>query len=244
ETIRSSGEHLLTIINDILNFSKIESGKLELEEAPLDLARCVEEAIQLAAPAMRDKGVELTYMIQSGVPAAPVGDVGRLRQVLVNLIGNAIKFTPAGEVAVTVSSRPLEGSHHEVHFTVRDTGIGISAEQFNRLFKSFSQADTSTTRRYGGTGLGLVICQRLVELLGGRVWAESEAAQGSPSLSPTGAGAVAGAAPPRVATGALEGKRVLIVDDNRTNRRILRIQAERWGMRARDTGSPNEALEW
>jgi len=244
ETIRTSGEHLLTIINDILDFSKIESGKLELEEAPLDLAGCVEEAIQLAASAMRDKGVELTYLIESGVPSALVGDVGRLRQVLVNLIGNAIKFTPAGEIAVTVSSRPLEGSHHEVHFAVRDTGIGISAEQFDRLFKSFSQADTSTTRRYGGTGLGLVICQRLCELMGGRIWAESEAGQGSTFHFTIVAEAVAVAATTRVDTGSLEGKRVLIVDDNRTNRRILRIQAERWGMRARDTGSPNEALEW
>ena len=244
ETIRTSGEHLLTIINDILDFSKIESGKLELEEAPLELAGCVEEAIQLAAPAMRDKGVELTYLVESGVPAALVGDVGRLRQVLVNLISNAIKFTPAGEVAVTVSSRPLEGSHHEVHFAVRDTGIGISAEQFDRLFKSFSQADTSTTRRYGGTGLGLVICQRLCELMGGRIWAESEAGQGSTFHFTIVAEAVAVAATTRVDTGALEGKRVFIVDDNRTNRRILRIQAERWGMRARDTGSPNEALEW
>src|SRR5215470_14966459 len=244
ETIRTSGEHLLTVINDILDFSKIESGKLELEEAPLELAGCVEEAIQLAAPAMRDKGVELTYLVESGVPAALVGDVGRLRQVLVNLIGNAIKFTPAGEVAVTVSSRPLEGSHHEVRFTVRDTGIGISAEQFDRLFKSFSQANTSTTRQYGGTGLGLVICQRLCELMGGRIWAESEAGQGSTFHFTIVAEAVAVAATTRVDTGALEGKRVLIVDDNRTNRRILRIQAERWGMRARDTGSPNEALEW
>jgi signal transduction histidine kinase/DNA-binding response OmpR family regulator len=244
ETIRTSGEHLLTIINDILDFSKIESGKLELEEAPLDLAGCVEEAIQLAAPAMRDKGVELTYLIESGAPAALVGDVGRLRQVLVNLIGNALKFTPAGEVAVTVSSRPLEGSHHEVHFAVRDTGIGISGEQFDRLFKSFSQADASTTRRYGGTGLGLVICQRLCELMGGRIWAESEVGQGSTFHFTIVAEAVAVAATTRVDTSALEGKRVLIVDDNRTNRRILRIQAERWGMRARDTGSPNEALEW
>ena len=244
ETIRTSGEHLLTVINAILDFSKIESGKLELEEAPLDLAGCVEEAIQLAAPAMRDKGIELTYLIEGGVPAALVGDAGRLRQILVNLIGNAIKFTPAGEIAVTVSSRPLEGSNHEVHFAVRDTGIGISPEQFDRLFKSFSQADASTTRRYGGTGLGLVICRRLCELMGGRIWAESEAGQGSTFHFTIAAEAVAVAVTTRVDSGALEGKRVLIVDDNRTNRRILRIQAERWGMRARDTGSPTEALEW
>ena len=244
ETIRTGGEHLLTVINDILDFSKIESGKLELEQEPLDLADCVEEAIQLAAPAIKDRSVELTYLIDSGVPATIVGDAGRVRQVLVNLISNAIKFTPMGEIDVTVSSRPLEGAQHELHVAVRDTGIGISPDQFDRLFKSFSQADTSTTRRYGGTGLGLVICQRLCELMGGRIWAESEPERGSTFHFTIVAEAVAVAAPVRRDSGPLGGKRVLIVDDNRTNRHILRIQAERWGMHVRDTGSPGEALEW
>ena len=244
ETIRTSGEHLLTVINDILDFSKIESGKLELEEAPLDLAACVEEAIQLAASAMKNTGVELTYLIENDVPPALVGDAGRLRQVLVNLIGNAIKFTPAGEICVTVSSEPLTDARHEVHFAVRDTGVGIPADRFDRLFKSFSQADASTTRRYGGTGLGLVICQRLCELMGGRIWAESQPDQGSTFHFTIVAEPVTVAALARPDSRALGGKRVLIVDDNRTNRRILRIQAERWGMRARDTGSPGEAIEW
>jgi len=244
ETIRTSGEHLLTVINDILDFSKIESGKLELDEAPLDLAGCVEEAIQLAAPAIKDTGVELTYLIESTVPSTLVGDAGRLRQVLVNLVSNAIKFTPAGEIGVTVSSRPLADSRHEVHFAVRDTGIGISPGQFDRLFKSFSQADASTTRRYGGTGLGLVICRRLCELMGGRIWAESEAGRGSTFHFTIEAEAVTMVPLTRDDRGSLAGKRVLIVDDNRTNRHILKIQAERWGMRARDTGSPSEALEW
>jgi signal transduction histidine kinase/DNA-binding response OmpR family regulator len=244
ETIRMSGEHLLTVINDILDFSKIESGMLELDEAPLDLATCVEEAVQLTAPAIGDKSLELTYLIENGVPPALVGDAARLRQVLVNLLSNAIKFTPAGEVGVTVSSRPLEGSRHEVRFAVRDTGIGIAADRVDRLFRSFSQADASTTRRYGGTGLGLVICQRLCELMGGRIWAESRAGTGSTFSFTIEAEAVSLPMPAHADTGALGGKRVVIVDDNRTNRHVLRLQAERWGMRARDTGSPGEALEW
>ena len=244
ETIRTSGEHLQTVINDILDFSKIESGMLELDEAPLDLAGCVEEAVQLAAPAIKDKGVELTYLVESGVPPAVIGDAGRLRQVLVNLLGNAIKFTPAGEIALTVSSRPVDGSRHEVHFAVRDTGIGIPADRFHRLFRSFSQADASTTRRYGGTGLGLAICQRLCELMGGRIWAESEEGQGSTFHFTIAAKAVSLPAPALADNGELEGKRALIVDDNRTNRHVLKLQTERWGMRARDTGSPDEALQW
>ncbi len=244
ETIRMSGEHLLTVINDILDFSKIESGMLELEEAPLDLAGCVEEAVQLAAPAIKDKGVELTYLIEPGVPAAVVGDVGRLRQVLVNLLGNAIKFTPAGEIGLTVSAQPVGEARHEVHFAVRDTGIGIPGDRLDRLFKSFSQADASTTRRYGGTGLGLAICQRLCELMGGRIWVESEVGRGSTFHFTIVGEAVSLPASTRPDDGAFEGKRVLIVDDNRTNRHILKLLAERWGMRARDTGSPGEALEW
>jgi signal transduction histidine kinase/CheY-like chemotaxis protein len=244
ETIRMSGEHLLTVINDILDFSKIESGMLGLDDAPLDLAGCLEEAVQLVAPAIKDKPVELTYLIENEVPPGLVGDVGRLRQVLVNLLSNAIKFTPAGEIGVTVASRPIDGAHHEVHFAVRDTGIGIPADRFDRLFKSFSQADASTTRRYGGTGLGLAICQRLCELMGGRIWAESEAGRGSTFHFTITAEAVPLPAPTSADRGELEGKRVLIVDDNQTNRRILKLQTERWGMRARETGSPDEALEW
>ena len=135
ETIRSSGDHLLTLINDILDFSKIESGRLELEQAPFDLAACIEEAIALVAPKVREGSVELTYLVDGAVPATLVGDVARLRQILVNLIGNAVKFTPAaGEVGITVSARPLDAARHEVHFAVRDTGVGIPPERFDRLF--------------------------------------------------------------------------------------------------------------
>jgi signal transduction histidine kinase/CheY-like chemotaxis protein/HPt (histidine-containing phosphotransfer) domain-containing protein len=244
ETIRTSGDHLLTIINDILDFSKIESGKLELEQAPLDVAACVEEAIQLVASTAAEKSLELTYLVESTVPPTLVGDIGRLRQILVNLLSNAVKFTPAGEIVVTVSAVPLHGSRHEMHFTVRDSGIGIPADLFARLFKSFSQVDASTTRRYGGTGLGLAICRRLCELMGGRIWAESEVGQGSTFHFTVVAEAILGPTGRPGGYRELEGKRVLIVDDNRSNRRMLKLQAERWGLLARETGSPHEGLEW
>ena len=246
ETIRMSGQHLLTIIDQILDFSKIESGKLELEEAPFDLADCIEEGLQLVAPKVAGTDIELTYALDDAMPSLVVGDAARLRQVLVNLLANAIKFTPAGEVGVTVSARRLEGSRREVHFAVRDTGIGIPKDRFDRLFKVFSQVDVSTTRRYGGTGLGLAISKRLTELMGGRIWAESEPGKGSTfhftivadEVEALERAAVDGEQPE------LAGKRVLIVDDNASNRRLLKLQTERWGMRARDTNSPAVALEW
>ncbi len=246
ETIRLSGQHLLTIINEILDFSKIESGKLELEQAPFDLADCIEEALQLVAPKVAGTDIELTYALDDAVPRWVVGDAARLRQVLVNLLANAIKFTPAGEVGVTVSVRKLEGSRREVHFAVCDTGIGIPKDRFDRLFKVFSQVDVSTTRRYGGTGLGLAISKRLSELMGGRIWAESEPGKGSTfhftivadEVEALERAAADGEQPE------LAGKRVLIVDDNASNRLLLKLQTERWGMRARDTNSPAVALEW
>ncbi|MBA3585030.1 MAG: response regulator, partial [Gemmatimonadetes bacterium] len=246
ETIRLSGQHLLAIINDILDFSKIESGKLELEQAPFDLAACVEESLQLVAPKVSGANLELSYVMEQTAPRVIVGDVGRLRQILVNLLNNAIKFTPAGEVGVTVSSRRPSESHHEILFTVRDTGIGIPRDRFDRLFKMFSQVDVSTTRKYGGTGLGLAICKRLTELMGGRIWADSEPGKGTAFHFTILAEEVE--APSHPASGAdhekLRGRRALIVDDDRNNRLVLKLQMERWGMQARDTGSPTTALEW
>jgi CheY-like chemotaxis protein/HPt (histidine-containing phosphotransfer) domain-containing protein len=190
--------------------------------------------------------LELSYMIEEATPRLIVGDGARLRQILVNLLNNAIKFTPAGEVAVTVSSRELSDSQYEIQFTVRDTGIGIPADRFDRLFKMFSQVDASTTRRYGGTGLGLAICKRLAELMGGRIWAESEPGKGTAFHFTILAEEVE--APSQRASAAdhqnLRGRRALIVDDNRNNRLVLKIQMERWGMQARDTSSPITALEW
>jgi CheY-like chemotaxis protein/HPt (histidine-containing phosphotransfer) domain-containing protein len=198
------------------------------------------------APKVTGTDIELTYTLDDAMPRLVVGDAARLRQVLVNLLANAIKFTPAGEVGVTVSARRLEGSRREVHFAVCDTGIGIPKDRFDRLFKVFSQVDVSTTRRYGGTGLGLAISKRLSELMGGRIWAESEPGKGSTfhftivadEVEALERAAADGEQPE------LAGKRVLIVDDNASNRLLLKFQTERWGMRARDTSSPAMALEW
>jgi signal transduction histidine kinase/CheY-like chemotaxis protein len=246
ETIRTSGDHLLDIINDILDFSKIESGKLELEQVPFDLVHCLEASLQLVAPKVLERNLELTSVVEDTTPATLVGDAGRVRQILVNLLSNAVKFTPAGEIGVTVAARRLEGTRHEIHFTVRDTGVGIPNDRFDRLFKSFSQVDASTTRRYGGTGLGLAICKRLSEEMGGRIWVESEVGKGSAFHFTILAEAVDVPKDVERASGApeLAGRRVLIVDDNRTNRRILRLQTEKWGMVARETDSAIEALEW
>ena len=246
ETIRASGDHLLGIIDDILDFSKIESGKLDLEQAPFGPVVCVEESLQLVAPKAQEKRLELTCLVEDTVPARLVGDAARVRQILVNLLSNAVKFTPAGEVDVTVSATPLGEQRHEIHFAVRDTGIGIAPDRFDRLFQSFSQVDASTTRRYGGTGLGLAISKRLAELMGGRIWAESDVGKGSTFHFTI----VAESAPPPADVpspddaSVLAGKRVLIVDDNRTNRRILQLQVEKWGLWARETESPAQALEW
>jgi signal transduction histidine kinase/DNA-binding response OmpR family regulator len=246
ETIRMSSQHLLTIINDILDFSKIESGKLELEEAPFDLAECVEESLQLVAPKATGANLELTYWMDETTPKLIVGDVGRLRQILVNLLTNAIKFTPAGEIRVAVSTRRMDGLRREIQFSIRDTGIGIPRDRFDRLFQMFSQVDASTTRRYGGTGLGLAICKRLAELMGGRIWADSEPEKGSTFHFTIVVDEVEAPADPRHQgeQPELKGKRVLIVDDNRNNRLVLKLQMQRWGMLARETSSPTVALGW
>ena len=246
ETIRKSGDHLMTVIDDILDFSKIESGKLDLEEEPCALAACLEESLQLVAARARDNGLELTCFVEPTVPGALLTDAGRLRQILVNLLGNAVKFTDAGEVALTVAASARQDGRWEIHFAVRDTGVGIPADRLDRLFKSFSQVDASTTRRYGGTGLGLAICKRLCELMGGRIWVESDPGKGSTFHFTIAAAATDAppASPPAAPGIELAGKRVLIVDDNATNRRMLKLQLERWGIFSRETESPAQALEW
>jgi PAS domain S-box-containing protein len=265
ETIRASGDALLAIINDILDFSKIEARRMELESQPFDLRECVESALDLVAPGAAEKGLNLGCVVEKDVPAAIVGDVTRLRQILVNLLSNAVKFTEKGEVVVTVegTGQPavtLNGRGEvtaplrELHFAVRDTGIGVPAELMGRLFQSFSQVDASTTRRFGGTGLGLAISHHLTGLMGGTMWAESPAA--SPSQE-GGPGSVfhftIRAEVVRVPTehtypqgtqSRLEGMHVLIVDDNPTNRRILSLQTQAWGMHPHPTDSPLEALAW
>jgi signal transduction histidine kinase/DNA-binding response OmpR family regulator len=233
DTIRHSGDALLTIINDILDFSKIEAGRLDIEEMPFDLRDCVEAALDLIAPRASEKGIDLIGHIDPNTPQALVGDVTRLRQVLVNLLSNATKFTDRGEVFLSVeSSSPPEGEPCELKFCVRDTGIGIPAERMDRLFKRFSQVDASTTRRHGGTGLGLAISKRLAEMMDGRMWAESEEGKGS-AFYFTVRAACAPGRPRRDLAGPdpdLKGRRVLIVDDNETNRRILGHQVGTWGM--------------
>jgi CheY-like chemotaxis protein len=179
EIIRTSGEALLVVINDILDFSKIESGKVEIERAPFALAAVIEESLEMVSPLARKQGLALSHTVAPGTPAALMGDLARTRQVLVNLLGNAIKFTPAGEVRVALSARPLPENRFAVHFAVADTGIGIQRESLDRLFVAFHQLDGTLARRHGGTGLGLAISKRLTELMGGEIWAESTVGEGS-----------------------------------------------------------------
>ncbi|WP_438479047.1 CHASE domain-containing protein [Oleiharenicola lentus] len=244
ETIRHSGESLLTIINDILDFSKIESGRFELDHTEFSLNDCLEGALDLLSSAAAKKKIDLLYEIADGTPALVQGDATRLRQVLVNLIGNAVKFTDKGEVLVSVKALAWHPTGVDLHFAVRDSGIGISAENMERLFKPFSQVDASTTRRFGGTGLGLAICRRLVEMMGGRISVESEVGRGSTfgftlRLQEIG---TSGSIPPS-ARQSFQGRRVLFVDDNAVSRRILRDLAVAWGLEAVFVNSGQAALE-
>ncbi|MEG4960192.1 MULTISPECIES: response regulator [unclassified Microcoleus] len=311
ETIRSSGDALLTLINDILDFSKIESGKLDLEEHPFDIRTCIEESLDLVAAKAAQKKLEVGYLIDRAVPATAIGDSTRLRQILINLLSNAVKFTEAGEVVVSVTAKKISvpaanakeppaingepltiNQAYEIQFAVKDTGIGIPSDRMDRLFKSFSQVDSSTSRQYGGTGLGLAISKRLAEMMGGRMWVESMGSlAGNPpadfrsavfdlgwgesceiaekycysksvlSNKPIGQNTTSvgstfyfstivsgcnSSLPVNLSNSQpeLAGKRVLIVDDNATNRRILTLQAQSWGMVARASASARLALDW
>ncbi|MGA9040113.1 MAG: response regulator [Terriglobales bacterium] len=231
--VKSSGESLLSVINDILDFSKVESGKLDLEAIEFNLPSCIGETVKSLALRAHQKGLELAYDIASEVPSDLIGDPGRLRQILLNLAGNAIKFTEHGEVLVEISSSPQADGRVELHFKVKDTGIGIPAEKHELLFHPFTQADSSTTRKYGGTGLGLAISVRLVGLMGGKMWLESEEGKGSTfhftaRFAPSTSKAVR---PSAALESELRGVPMLIVDDNETNRQILNGMAKGWGMR-------------
>ncbi len=244
ETVRASGDALLTIINDILDFSKIESGRLELEQVEFGLRECVEGALDLLAPRFTEKGVDLLYEIGDAVPGVVRGDPTRLRQILVNLLGNAVKFTERGEVVLSLRATPRPDGQTELQLSVRDTGIGIPEEGMARLFQSFSQVDASTTRRFGGTGLGLVISKRLTELMGGRMWVESKVGEGSTFfftviVEPVGSRPRPWLAPTQAQ---LTGRSLLVVDDNATNRRILTELAKGWGMEVQAAVSGAEAL--
>jgi CheY-like chemotaxis protein len=243
-TIRSSGDHLLTIINDILDFSKIEAGKVGVERAPFAIRRCVEDSLAIVAEKASLKALDLAYLMDESVPEWIVGDAGRVRQILVNLLSNAVKFTERGEVVVELTARLADGVH-EVSFAVRDTGIGILAATAKNLFQPFTQADASTTRVYGGTGLGLAISKNLCERMGGTITLESHPGRGSTFTAVIRGEAVEQPTGAELADGPLlAGLRVLIVDDNATNRRILLWHARKWGMVSRATAWPTEALGW
>jgi signal transduction histidine kinase/DNA-binding response OmpR family regulator len=229
ETIRSSGDGLLDVITDILDFSKIESGQFELESAEFDVRQGVEDVLDLFACACESKGVALGFHCDADVPGVVQGDAARLRQILINLVGNAVKFTERGGIAVGLGATLESGAWH-LHFEVEDTGIGIPADRLDRLFKSFSQVDSSTTRRYGGTGLGLVICLRLIEMMRGHIDVTSEPGQGSRFTFDIVVGAVTSRPDVRATREDVAGRSVLIVDDNLVTRRILGRQMSTWGL--------------
>jgi two-component system, sensor histidine kinase and response regulator len=245
ETVKLSADALLNVINDILDFSKIEAGKVDLEEMDFDLRECIEGTLKTLALRADEKGLELLCDVSPQIPEMVMGDSGRLRQILLNLIGNALKFTSTGEIALKVQLDLIEDTTSTLHFIVSDTGIGIAADKLQSIFNSFSQADTSTTREFGGTGLGLTISRRLVEMMGGKIWVESETGVGSQFHFCVQFGAAkiqSSRTSSSPAAAHLRGAKVLIVDDNRTNRRILEGLLKHWEMNATAVSSGDEAL--
>jgi GAF domain-containing protein/CheY-like chemotaxis protein len=244
-TIANSGEALLSIINDILDFSKIEAGRMELERAPFDLRACIESVVDLVGPLATRKGLEVAYEIEPGTPETAVGDASRLRQILLNLLNNAVKFTETGEIVVSAAASPAERSGSiGYHLTVRDTGIGIPPGRIDRLFESFTQVDASTSRRYGGTGLGLAISRRLAELMGGTLWATSAGVSGQGSTFHVTVKAGASEMTPTALRrdGSFADRRALVVDDNETNRRLMTALLGAWGIQSVLAAGAEEAL--
>lgn len=245
-TIRNSGDGLLEIINNILDFSKIEAGRLELETIPFSIRECVEDALDLVSASVFEKGLELAYLIDEDVPELLMGDVTRLRQILVNLLGNAVKFTSQGEIFLSVTRLEDKNQQLELRFAVIDSGIGIPLERLDRLFQSFSQVDSSTTRQYGGTGLGLAISKKLTEAMGGTMWVDSQPGEGSTfSFTLVAQSVVSEDLEEETAvslTKSLAGKRVLVVDDNPVNRLILKHYLVGWQIESHLVESGAEAL--
>ena len=243
ETIKGSADALLLLINDLLDISKIEAKKMVLEKAPFNLSATLEDSIRVLAPRAHQRGLELTAHVNGKIPEILVGDCARLRQIVLNLIGNSIKFTEKGEIAVCVEPESLDEDTVRLHFTVKDTGIGIPADKQALIFEAFAQADSSTTRRFGGTGLGLAICSQLVELMQGKIWVESELGKGSTfhfvaEFGRADASARSMMGPARM----LSRLPVLVVDDNQTNRRILQEMLTRWNMRPVTADSATAAM--
>ena len=245
-TIRMGGESTLEIINEVLSFSRLESGAIELEQAPVSLNACIEEALAVVATQASWKKIELASFVDERVPSLILGDTARLIQVLTHVVSNAVKFTHAGGVAVTVESEPVEGAPHQVHFQIRDTGIGIAEHDLADLFKPFHQADTSATRKYGGTGLGLAICKKLIEAMGGQIWVESTLGQGSTFhfTLPVQPVAVHKADVRGGDTSGLAGKRVLLADGNPTSRNLLAQQLAAWQIEVQTASALYEAVAY
>ena len=243
ETVRMSGDALLTVINDILDFSKIEAGKLPIESFPFDLRQVIEEVDEILAPKAEDKHLDLVLEYPLSLPSRFVGDAGRIRQVVTNLVGNAIKFTPAGHVLIAVECDAREGEKAQMRVSVKDTGIGILRENIESLFEKFSQGDASTTRRYGGTGLGLAISKQLTELMGGSIGADSQVGEGSTFWFTLSLPVDAQPEPRAAPAVDLTGVRGLIVDDNEVNRRVVHEQVVGWGMRNGSFASGKQALQ-
>jgi PAS domain S-box-containing protein len=246
DVISKSGESLITIINDILDFTKIESGKLSLENSIFELRTLIEDILVLFSVKAIEKSLDLLYLIQPDVPYCLIGDVTRLRQVLINLVNNAIKFTDKGEVLVSVDKIKSESDVLEMRFSIKDTGIGIAPNNQENLFEAFVQADSSITRQYGGTGLGLAISKKLIELMGGTIWIESQQGKGSTFFFTVKMKMATHVKPKLVVRGyipELKNCKVLIVDDNQTNRHILNLQFDNWGMKPTTIGSPLDALK-
>ena len=243
ETIRSSGDALLSLINEILDLSKLEAGEMALETLDFDLFTCVEEVVELLAPSAHNKGLEIAAMIEHNVPSHLKGDSGRLRQILMNLISNAIKFTSAGEVLVQAELRSLSSTTATIHFAITDTGLGISPEDQRKLFTPFTQVDASTTRKYGGTGLGLAICKQLVTLMGGVIGVESQMEKGSKFWFEVLFTKLVEPVLPKSERGLLHNRRLLVVDNNATNCKIIYHQATHWGMQVDQADTIAAALK-
>jgi signal transduction histidine kinase/CheY-like chemotaxis protein len=245
ETLRISADNLMAIINDILDFSKIEADKLILDENSFELRRCIEESLDIYAMKAIEKGIDLLYMLQPEAPPFLIGDMKRIRQILGNLINNAIKFTDEGEIFISVEKKSQTNDYCELLFSVKDSGIGIQKEKLSLIFEAFTQGESFVSRRYGGTGLGLAIARHLVGLMGGQIWAESSPGKGATFYftvklriadTPTTKLYIRGQIPE------LKGSKVLIVDSDPTSRQIFTVQFEAWGMRAYTASTAKEAM--